>query len=106
MRVLAALGACATAVCAAQAAASADVAPRPGAGSTEMLIAINTVCPVDGERIDPQIPPIRARTVTGRIVGIGVCSRACAELVRKDPDHYLEDAIANHRHRASADHAR
>ncbi len=105
LRVIAALGASWSAVCAAQSAIvapAADIAPRPAASAAEQLIAINTVCPVDGERIDPQIAPIRARTVTGRVIGIGVCSRTCAEIVRKDPDRFIEDAIANHRHRAAS----
>ncbi len=76
--------------------------PQPPAGSlggNDVLIAANTVCPIDGEKIDPTLPPIPAHTRSGKLVGIGVCSQRCADLVRKDPQLYVEDALANHRHR-------
>lgn len=73
--------------------------PLGAAEPARPLVAVNTVCPIDGVKIDPQIPPIQAQTRTGKSVGIGVCSAACAAIVRKDPQAYVDDAVANHKHR-------
>ncbi len=45
----------------------------------------NTVCPVKGEEVDPEV-----RTVTYRDKVIGFCCAGCDEEFRKDPDEYLK----------------
>lgn len=86
----------------ASAPAAATTTPASGPDATATLIAVNTVCPVDGVKIDPAIPPVPARTRTGRLIGIGVDSQACAQQVRANPSLYVQDALANRRHRPSA----
>jgi hypothetical protein len=61
---------------------------------------VNTICPVDGAKVDPSIPPIAGKTKEGKTVMIAVSSAACAEKVRAKPEDYADDAVANRQHAA------
>jgi hypothetical protein len=68
--------------------------PRP----TVTKPPVNTVCPVDGNRVDPAIPPIAGKTKEGKTVMIATCGEVCAAKVREHPDAYADDAVANRKH--------
>jgi hypothetical protein len=57
--------------------------------------AVNTVCPVSGEKIDPSVAPVEAKTKDGKTVEIGVCCNKCPAAIKKNPEAYAEAAVAN-----------
>jgi hypothetical protein len=63
---------------------------------------VNTVCPVDGNKVDAKIPPIAGKTKEGKTVMIATCSEADAATVREHPDQYADDAVANRKHGGQA----
>jgi hypothetical protein len=63
---------------------------------------VNTVCPVDGNKVDGAITPIAGKTKEGKTVMIATCSEACAAKVREHPETYADDAVANRKHGAGA----
>jgi hypothetical protein len=59
--------------------------------------AINTVCPVDGKKIDPKLAPVRV-VVDGdppREIWVGICSEEDRKKIAADPRLYGKAAIAN-----------
>jgi len=66
------------------AAENADVAKR----------AINTVCPVSGKKIDPNVEPVPA-TKDGRTVMIGADNATDAATIKANPAKYVDAALAN-----------
>jgi len=57
--------------------------------------AVNTICPISGEAVDPSVPPIAGKTKDGKTVEIGMCCSKCAAVVAKNPDAYADAASAN-----------
>ncbi|MBA2480727.1 MAG: hypothetical protein H0V44_08695 [Planctomycetes bacterium] len=57
--------------------------------------AINTIDPVNGEKVDVKIAPIEAKTKDGKIILIGVSTQATGDTVKKDPEKFIDAALAN-----------
>ena len=70
--------------------AADSAAPAPAAPQ-----AVNTICPISGEAVDPSVPPIAGKTKDGKTVEIGMCCSKCAAVVAKNPDAYADAASAN-----------
>jgi len=71
--------------------AADSAAPAPAAAPQ----AVNTICPISGEAVDPSVPPIAGKTKDGKTVEIGMCCSKCAAVVAKNPDAYADAATAN-----------
>jgi hypothetical protein len=56
---------------------------------------VNTICPDEGDKVDPAIKPVTVTTKDGKSVTIGVCCKECIETIRKSPDKYAAAALAN-----------
>jgi hypothetical protein len=56
--------------------------------------AINTVCPVSGKKIDPNVEPVPA-TKNGRTVMIGADNAIDAATIKANPAKYVDAALAN-----------
>lgn len=67
---------------------------KPAAPAT----AINTVCPVGGDKVDPKLAPIAAKTTDGKEVMIGICCAGCDKAIAKEPAAYADAAVANRKH--------
>jgi hypothetical protein len=57
--------------------------------------AINTICPVSGEKVDSSIAPVEAKTTDGKTVEIGVCCANCPAAIKKHPEWYADAAVEN-----------
>ncbi len=57
--------------------------------------AVNTICPVSGEKVDPKIAPVEAKTKDGKTVLVGVCCEKCPAAIKKNPEAYGDAAVAN-----------
>jgi hypothetical protein len=57
--------------------------------------AVNTVCPVDGKKIDPKLAPVRVELDGDRVVWVGVCSEEDRKKVLADPKRYAKAAVIN-----------
>jgi hypothetical protein len=59
--------------------------------------AVNTVCPVDGKKIDPKLAPVRVELDgdPARVVWVGVCSEEDRKKVQADPKRYAKAAVVN-----------
>jgi len=71
--------------------AAADATPA----APQAVQASNTICPISGEKIDPSIAPVEAKTADGKTVEIGVCCEKCLAKIQKDPNTYADAALAN-----------
>jgi hypothetical protein len=69
-------------------ASASAAAPAPGK-------VVNTICPVEGDPVDPSIAPTTVVTKDGRTVVIGTCCAKCAAVITKDPDKYADAALKN-----------
>jgi hypothetical protein len=79
----------ADATTASDASASASAAaPAPGK-------VVNTICPNEGDPVDPSIAPTTVVMKDGRTVVIGTCCAKCSAIIAKDPDKYGEAALKN-----------
>jgi hypothetical protein len=67
-------------------------------GADAPKTAVNTVCPIDGKKIDPRIPPVAGKTKEGKVIGIGACSAEDAKIIAEHPELYADDAVANRKH--------
>jgi hypothetical protein len=76
------------------AADSATPAPAAPAAAPSAQ-AVNTICPISGEAVDPSVPTIAGKTSDGKTVAIGMCCSKCAAVVAKNPDAYADAAVAN-----------
>ena len=56
---------------------------------------VNTICPNEGDKVDPAIPPVVVTTKDGKTVAIGVCCKDCPPIVKKDPDKFAAAALAD-----------
>ena len=56
---------------------------------------VNTICPNEGDKVDPAIPAVVVTTKDGKTVAIGVCCKDCPPLIKKDPEKYAAAALAN-----------
>jgi hypothetical protein len=57
--------------------------------------AVNTVCPCDGDKVDPNVAPVTGKTKDGKTVEIGACCAKCAAKIKENPDAYADAAVAN-----------
>jgi hypothetical protein len=64
--------------------------------------AVNTVCPLDGSKVDPKVAPVAGKTKDGKTVEIGACCADCAGKIKATPDTYADDAVANKKHEEKA----
>jgi len=78
----------ADATAASDAASASAAAPAPGK-------VVNTICPNEGDPVDPSIPPTTVVMKDGQTVVIGTCCAKCAAIVAKDPDKYGAAALKN-----------
>ncbi len=56
---------------------------------------VNTICPNEGDKVDPSIPPVVVTMKDGKTVAIGVCCKDCPPLIKKDPEKYAAAALAD-----------
>lgn len=70
-------------------------AAAPAAGAAVSTAAINSVCPLDGAKIDAKVAPVAGKTKEGKEVMMGCCSEGCATEVKKNADQYADAAVAN-----------
>jgi hypothetical protein len=68
---------------------AADDAPAKG------VHAINTVCPVDGRKIDPKLAPVRVVLEGDHEIWVGICSEDDRRKIVAEPKAYGKAAIAN-----------
>jgi hypothetical protein len=57
-------------------------AGQGGANPVPQRKAINTVCPIDGNPVNPQIEPVSMMGANGEYVLVGACSQACRDNLR------------------------
>ncbi|MBA3709464.1 MAG: hypothetical protein H0W83_11680 [Planctomycetes bacterium] len=57
--------------------------------------AVNTVDPVSGDKVDGKIAPIEAKTKDGKTILIGVATQATGDIVKKNPEKFVDAALAN-----------
>jgi hypothetical protein len=72
--------------------------PAPGAAPAAAATdgkAVNTVCPMDGAKVDSKVAPVEAKTKDGKTVLIGACCASCAAEIKKTPDKFIDAAVGN-----------
>lgn len=57
--------------------------------------AINTIDPVNGAKVDPKIAPVEAKAKDGKTILIGAATADTAATIKKDPEKYIDAALAN-----------
>ncbi len=58
--------------------------------------AVNTVCPLDGAKVDAKVAPVAGKTKEGKEVAIGSCCAECAGKIKDIKDSSAADAaVAN-----------
>jgi hypothetical protein len=58
--------------------------------------AVNTVCPLDGAKVDAKVAPVSGKTKEGKEVSIGSCCAECATKIKDVKDSSAADAaVAN-----------
>jgi hypothetical protein len=57
--------------------------------------AVNTVCPLDGAKVDAQVAPVAGKTKDGKSVEIGACCAECSAKIKATPDAFADAAVAN-----------
>jgi hypothetical protein len=60
--------------------------------------AVNTVCPLDGNKVDAKVAPVAGKTKDGKTVEIGACCADCAAKIKAKADDYADDAVKNQKH--------
>jgi hypothetical protein len=73
-------------------AAAADATPAAPAAAAK---PVNTVCPNEGDPVDPSIAPVTVTMKDGKTVVIGVCCGKCPPIIAKDPEKYGAAALKN-----------
>lgn len=71
-------------------------APKPAAPAEG--VAVNTICPVTGDLVDPQVPPVVVEINVVNpplVVSIATSSARAAEIVRANPERYAPAALDN-----------
>ncbi|HEX3134860.1 MAG TPA: hypothetical protein VHX44_14940 [Planctomycetota bacterium] len=56
---------------------------------------VNTICPHEGDKIDPTVKPVTVTTKDGKTVTIGVCCKDCVDAITKNPEKFAAAALAN-----------
>ena len=56
---------------------------------------INTIDPVTGDKIDPNVAPVAAKAHDGKDILIGASSVDSAAVIKKNPDKYIDAALAD-----------
>lgn len=56
---------------------------------------VNTICPHEGDKIDPALKPVTVTTKDGKSVTIGICCKDCIDTITKNPDKFAAAALAN-----------
>ncbi len=69
-------------------------ATRDGGGDGPADSVLNTICPVCGATVDPELPPVNLSDPEHARM-MRICSLDCADLALLDPEHYLEAAAQN-----------
>jgi len=62
--------------------------------------SVNTVDPVTGDKVDPNIAPVSAKGHDGKQILIGASSADSAATIKKDPDKYVDAALADQKSEA------
>ena len=57
--------------------------------------AINTIDPVTGDKVDAKLAPVEAKAKDGKTILIGVSSEKSAATIKKNPETYVDAALAN-----------
>ncbi len=57
--------------------------------------SVNTIDPVTGDKVDAKITPIEAKTKDGKVILIGASSADSAAKIKKNPDSFVDAALAN-----------
>ncbi len=71
-------------------------AAAPAAGAAVSTAAINSVCPLDGAKIDAKVAPVAGKTKEGKEVQIGSCCADCAGKIKDMKGTAAADAaVAN-----------
>ena len=87
------------------AAPAADKPAAPAEKPAEAKV-VNTICPVTGDLVDPQVPPVVVEISVGQpplVVSIGTSSTRAAEIVRANPERYAPAALDNRKATSSLD---
>ncbi len=77
--------------------AFAEAADKASDKGKEMSAkAVNTVCPLDGAKVDAKVAPVSGKTKEGKEVSIGSCCAECAGKIKEIADSSAADAaVAN-----------
>lgn len=58
-------------------------------------VAVNTVCPLEGAKVDAKVAPVTGKTKEGKEVAIGACCAVCSKTIAEKPDQFADAAVAN-----------
>ena len=56
---------------------------------------VNTICPNEGDKIDPALKPVTVTTKDGKTVVIGICCKDCVEVINKNPEKFAAAALVD-----------
>ena len=56
---------------------------------------VNTICPNEGDKIDPALKPVTVTTKDGKTVVIGICCKDCVAVINKNPEKFAAAALAD-----------